>query len=206
MPLIRKAAIGAPRPQPVPDATALRSDDPQTRWSAARALGASDDGIAPLAEALRSETDTRVREAIFTSLTRLGRPESVAAVLPHLSSGDANLRTGALDALHAMSIAVRSFLPALLRDPDIDIRILSCELVRDLESNDATRLLCGILDTEPEANVCGAALDVLAEIGDATALPSLERCAARFRDNGFLAFAVKITAERIAAQRSGPHA
>jgi HEAT repeat protein len=206
MPLIRKGAIGAPHSQPAPDAAALRSDDPKARWSAARALGASADGIAPLAEALCRETDTRVREAIFTSLSRLGRRESVVALLPHLRSDDANLRAGTLDALHAMSAAVRSFLPALLHDPDIDIRILSCELVRDLDSTEATQLLCDILDTETEANVCGAALDVLAEIGNATALPSLQRCAARFRDNAFLVFAVKLTADRIAAQHPGPHA
>ena len=87
-------------------------------------------------------------------------------MLPYLRSDDASLRTGALDALRAMPAAARAaHLPGLLADPDADVRLLSCELVRDLPEAEANRLLADLLERETEANVCAAAIEVLAEIG-----------------------------------------
>ncbi|MFZ3326051.1 MAG: hypothetical protein WA231_09235 [Methylocella sp.] len=53
------------------------------------------------------------------------------------------------------------------------------------------------------ANVCAAAVDVLAEIGDVQALPTLWRCAARFPNDPFLAFAIKVAADRLRANAPG---
>jgi HEAT repeat protein len=175
---------GMPDPMPsgMPNHDALlRTGTAAERWSAARALGASPDGTKALGEALKTETDTRVREAIFTGLVRTGSRESVDAVVPHLRSDDANLRMGALDALRAMIGAARPILPALLTDPDADIRVISCDLTRELPSPEATRLLCDVLARDPEVNVCAAAVDVLADIGEADALPFLEQCPSRRR-------------------------
>lgn len=163
------------------------------------------DGTKTLAEALKTETDLRVREAIFTSLVRIGSKECVDAVIPCLRADDAALRTGALDALRAMIDAVRPILPALLADPDADIRVLSCDLVRELPSTEATRLLCDVLSRETEVNVCAAAVDVLADIGETEALPFLQSSAARFGDVAFLTFATKIAMDRIIAERPARH-
>jgi HEAT repeat protein len=202
MPLIRGTPAG-----PVPSGTTslLRTGTADERRSAARALGAEQDGTKTLGEALNTETDPRVREAIFTSLIRLGGKESVDAVVPFLRVDDANLRMGALDALRAMIGTARQILPLLLTDPDPDIRLLSCDLLRELPSPDATRLLCDVLAREPEPNVCAAAVDVLADIGDADALPFLRNCAARFGEATFLTFAVKIAMERIVSERPAGH-
>jgi HEAT repeat protein len=206
MPLIRREPAkpaepaGADLRQP---AAALRSGAAQERWYAARSLAAEPEAAGILGEALATEQDPRVREAIFTSLTRLASADSVEAIIPHLRSDDAGLRGGALDALREMMTAVRPRLPALLGDPDPDIRVLCCDLVRELAAAEATDLLCGVLERDPEPNVCGAAIDVLAEIGTPAALPALVRCAARFREQGFLTFAIKVAAERIAAQGTG---
>jgi vesicle coat complex subunit len=118
---------------------------------------------------------------------------------------DAQLRGGALDALRAMIGVVRPVLPALLADADADVRLLTCDLVRELPTADATRLLCDVLARETEANVCIAAVDVLAEIGDAAALPYLENCAARFHQVPFLGFAVQIAMQQIVAERPVLH-
>ncbi len=163
------------------------------------------DGTRTLGAALKTETDPRVREAIFTSLVRHGNRESVDAVVPCLGVDDANLRMGALDALRAMIGVARGVLPDLLRDPDADIRVISCDLARELPSSEATSLLCDLLAHEPEPNVCAAAVDVLADIGDAEALPVLERCARRFGDATFLTFAVNAAMERIVAERPAGH-
>ena len=137
---------------------------------------------------------------MFTSLARIGTPECVAGVLPLLRSDDANLRTGALDALRVMTSSVRDLLPPLLHDSDVDVRILSCELARSLPGEDATHMLCELLANERDVNVCAAAIDVLAEVGNARALPVLAACAHRFPDTPFLAFAIQIATDRIHAQ------
>ena len=146
---------------------------------------------------MASERDLRVREAILTSLARTGSPESVEALLPFVRSDDAQLRTGALDALRATKEGVRPYLPRLLRDRDADVRLLACELARNLPADEASELLCGLLDAETEPNVCAAAVEVLAEVGGPKALPSLARCAERFRGTPFLDYSIELTAERI---------
>jgi hypothetical protein len=56
-----------------------------------------------------------------------------------------------------------------------------------------------LLETEKEANVCSAAIEVVSEIGDAAALPHLARLCTRFPNDPFLTFAVQAVAERIAS-------
>lgn len=205
MPLIRKEPPSGAAGHVPDDLTALRDGDPQRRWAAARGLGGRPDAAAALGAALGGERDERVREAILTSLVRIGGVASVEAILPHLRSDDANLRTGALDALRALMPAAQTMLPALLADRDPDIRVLSCDLARELPSGEATRLLCEVLERDAEANVCAAAVDVLADIGEPLCLPSLRRCARRFTDSPFLAFAVEVASQRIAAPRPPAH-
>jgi HEAT repeat protein len=169
------------------------------RWSAVRAATDRPDALELLADALSREDDPRVREAIFTALARLATPESAAVVVTYLRSDDANLRTGAIDALRAMPQVCRHYLPALLADSDADVRLLSCELARGLPDEEANRLLCDLLERETEKNVCAAVIEVLTEIGRPEALPSLVRCGTRFAGDPFIAFSLKVATERIAA-------
>jgi HEAT repeat protein len=90
----------------------------------------------------------------------------------------------------------------LLGDPDADVRLLACELVRNQPAGEANGLLAALLASETEANVCGAAVEVLAEIGTPAALPLLAQCAARFPDDSFLAFAIGMARDRIGSQAS----
>lgn len=112
------------------------------------------------------------------------------------------MRTGALDALRAMPEATAPHLPGLLRDADADVRLLACELVRNQPSEAANQLLATLLAAEPEANVCAAAIEVLAEIGDSSVLPVLAKCAARFPVDPFLGFAIGMARDRIGSQVS----
>lgn len=200
MPLVRKPPSQAPATVASPAPIEGTSEQ---RWAAVRDAAERPDGLALLADALSREGardgDPRVREAIFTSLARLATPESAAVVVPYLRSDDANLRTGAIDALRAMPLACLSHLPALLRDGDADVRLLSCELARELPDEEANRLLCELLERETEKNVCAAAIEVLAEIGRPEAVPSLVRCAERFAGDPFITFSLKVATERIAA-------
>lgn len=202
MPLVRKPTEASPHPKPnaAEVLDRLRSANPDERWAAARAAVEIPGVAAALAAALPSETDSRVRAAMFTSLTRIGTPESVNLIMPMLRSDEAALRTGALDALRSSVGAAHEFLPQLLRDPDADVRIMSCELARGLPSDEATQLLCALLADEPQINVCAAAIDVLAEVGNQEALPVLAQCGQRFSQAPFLQFAIKVASDRITAQ------
>jgi HEAT repeat protein len=182
--------------------TALASGTDDERWAAARAAAEMPAHAAMLGAAIQRERNPRVREAIFTSLVRIATPASVEAVLPLLRSDDAQLRTGALDALQSMKGAAWPYVPDLLRDADADVRLLACELVRNMPSERATRLLCELLEAELEANVCASAIEVLGQIGGPEALPTLASCAERFRGTAFLEFSIRITAARIRSQAS----
>jgi HEAT repeat protein len=201
MPLVRKPPAGSSAPQMADAAEALRSGTADERWNAVRSLANDPDATGLLADALRSEADIRVREAIFTGLARIGNQEGVEAVLPYVRSGDANLRTGALDALRTMIDAVRPRLAEWLADPDPDFRILICDLAREIPSPEATSLLCDVLSRDQQVNVCAAAMDVLAENGGPAALPALKACSERFRGEPFLGFVAQLAAARIGAGR-----
>jgi HEAT repeat protein len=203
MPLIRKT------PDPVAKAggpdfeatcAALRSPETDARWTAARALAGFPRAAGLLGEAAASEPDERVREAMFTSLARIGTDQSIAALLPHVRSDDSSRRTGAMDALKAMPGMLAGVLAGLLNDPDSDVRGLACDLCRELPSAEATVLLDRVLDSDPDVNVCAGAVDVIADIGSPEALTHLQRCAARFPGQPFLQFAIRIACDRIGAQ------
>lgn len=208
MPLIRRDPTATPSAttpafSPGPDAEiatpALHAGTPQERWVAARALAASPESVPALSQALGMEADERVREAIFTSLVRINTAESLETLVGALRCDDASLRNGALDALKAMSGQVEAKLEALLHDADDDVRILACDLARDLASDGTVALLANLLETDAAVNVCVAAVDTLAEIGSSDSLPALARCADRFPNRPFLRFAVAAATGRISA-------
>jgi HEAT repeat protein len=198
MPFIRKT--GDVSPPAAQDARlilqALASPVSEDRWMAARAATELEDADLALSQALRTETDPRVREAMFTGLARIGTPVAVESLLSMLRSDSASLRTGALDALRMLR-SLGAVASQLLRDADPDVRILSCELARSLPAAEASVLLCELLAGEQNVNVCAAAIDVLAEVGGPEALAPLADCARRFRGAAFLRFAISAVRDRI---------
>lgn len=204
MPLIRKpdVLIAAPPADLEGALDALTRGTTEERWLAARQAAQLPASARALGAALAAEQDMRVRETIFTSLVAIGTAESTEQLLPFLRSDDAPLRGGALDALRAMRGAVLPRLAQLFQDPDSDVRLLACELTRNLPSEQASRLLCTLLTSEREENVCASAIEVLAEVGDGDAVPALAQCASRFENSPFLQFAIKATIARLRAQPS----
>jgi HEAT repeat protein len=204
MPLIRGKSSTPASAAPGADeiARAILSGTVDERWAAARAAAELPSGVEILDRALAAESSPRVREAIFTGLARIRTPASAAVAAPYVRSDDPGIRTGALDALRAMPGAIAPHLPGLLNDADADVRLLACELVRNQPAEAANQLLAALLAAEPEANVCAAAVEVLAEIGDTSVLPVLVQCAARFPDDPFLGFAIGMARDRIGSQVS----
>ncbi len=180
---------------------ALDSPDAESRWTAARALSGRAVAVPALAEALGREPVPRVREAIMTALIRIGNAASIEAILPYLRSQDAGLRAAAIEALQALPDAIGPFMAPLLSDSDSDVRLLATELARNMEASEATRLLCDLIEREQHPNVCGAAIEVLAEVGTPKALPTLKKCAVRFAAAPFLPFAISIAIARISGAK-----
>jgi HEAT repeat protein len=203
VPLV-KAHIEGDDPQPdrIPaDARALLvaqldAAGASERRAAVRALEALEDGIAPLCARIGRETAPSVREAIMAALIRHRSPAVVAALLPMLRSDHAPQRNAALEGLATMPDEVAPHVEQLLRDPDSDVRIFTVNLLHVLpHPRAATWLLAALADDHP--NVCAAAVDGLAEIGDDAALDALAALPARFPEDSFIAFAVKVAVQRI---------
>jgi HEAT repeat protein len=211
MPLTRKPPPAPPAGTgPLADAAAiaraLAEGNEDERWAAARAAANLPDSVPALKDALAGEPSPAVREALFSALARIASPQSAEAVLPLLRSDDALLRTRASDALVAMKQAAWPFIAVLLRDESADVRVLACGMLREMPSERAAPLCCELLDAEPEQNVCAAAVETLAELGDASALPALMRCAQRFRGTPFLEFSIDTAIDRVRSQATTPRA
>jgi hypothetical protein len=201
MPLVRKPSSATRSPAPDGNLAAkLMTGTDDERWAAAREAHELPQGISLLGDALARETVPRVREAIFTAIAKIGTSAAASVVLPYLRSDDASQRTAALDALRAMPSAAGEHLAGLLRDADPDVRLLACEIARHLPAVQASAALVELIERDVNANVCAAAIEVLAEIGGPLSLPALAKCGARFPDDPFLAFAVKTAADRIGAR------
>ena len=177
----------------------LASGDADLRWRAARTLAGFPAMAGALGEAAAREPDARVREAMFTSLARIGSEAAVAALLAHMRADDSGHRTGAMDALKSMPSALAPAVARLLHDPDPDVRILACELARELPAAEAAAALGPVLEPDAELNVCAAAVEVIAECGSPADLIALDRCGARFADP-FLAFAIRAASDRLAGR------
>ncbi|MEI9994685.1 MAG: HEAT repeat domain-containing protein [Rhizomicrobium sp.] len=179
----------------------MADPSPDVRWTAVRDAATGHGSVATLSRALIHEGDARVREAIFTALVKLASSESIDVLLQSLRSDESHLRTGAMDALRTAPAVIAVQLPLLLADADSDVRLLACDLARELDGAVVQGLLCALIDSDPQPNVCAAAIEVLTEIGDGEALPSLARCADRFPDDPFLLFAIAAASERLSAPR-----
>lgn len=203
MPLIRRDTEASKDKGPAAGnaAAQLHDANPDVRWQAVRALAQQPEAHVALARALETETSPQVREAIFTSLVQIGTDASARAAADFVRSEDAALRTGALDALAAMPGPVERLLPELLADADSDVRLLSCELARTLGPDVATRLLGAMLQAEREVNVCGAAVEVLSEVGTEAAIAPMLACKVRFPGEAFLGFAIDEAVARAGAGR-----
>ena len=174
----------------------LDDADPAQRRRAAHVLDAHalekhPGAVLALSARLAREEDPSVREPLLTALVRAGSGEAAAALVPHLASEDAGLRNGVIESLQQMPAAVvMPEVAPLLEAADSDLRIFAAQLVGKLPHPDRLGLLAGVIDRDPHVNVCLSAVEALMESGDPAALPVVERLAARFPDDPFVAFSV----------------
>ncbi|WP_028966452.1 HEAT repeat domain-containing protein [Sphingomonas phyllosphaerae] len=203
MPLIKARSHPADDDLVVHDATdpaemeaALAAPTASARRAAVHRLEDSADGQAALCRRLAEETSASVREAILAALIRHRSPAIAAALLPLLRTEDAALRNAAIEALAEMPDEVAPHIDALLADADSDVRIFAGNMLGVLPHPRAAEWLLKAL-ADDHVNVCAAAIDGLAEIGDPATAAALEAVPARFPGNSFIAFAVRVAVRRI---------
>lgn len=170
----------------------------ERRW-AARDLAEYPESSQALAQRLEVETCASVREVILTSLAQHNTADAVSGLLPLLRNSDAALRNGVIQMLQQMPDVVAPHMQTLLADSDPDVRIFAVNVLESLRHPDAPQWLCDVIDQDEHVNVCASAVDLLAETGDSSAIPALNRLLERFPEQPFIAFAVQVALRRIDA-------
>jgi HEAT repeat protein len=178
----------------------LTSDDSGRRRAAVRDLASNPAAAEVLCDRIEIETAPSVRAVIFTVLIRMQTPEIAARLAALLRSEDVPLRNAAIEALQEMPESAAPCLRALLRDPDSDVRIFAVNVLGALRHAGVPGWLAEVIRTEPHVNVCAAAVDALAEIGDVEVLDDLGSLRDRFSTDAFMSFAIDTAMRRIRGQ------
>ena len=174
----------------------LRKPDSDARRWAALDLAGEPAAVSALAARLAVEPSRPARDAIVTALVETGGDSVAKALAAHLHSEDAAVRNAAVGAL-ALVPATAELVPSLLDDDDPDVRVLCVMVLASLRDPRVPGWLLGVIEHDEDANVCGCAVDVLAEVGEADVCDALTALPGRFPDDPFLPVAVRATIGRL---------
>lgn len=155
------------------------------------------DSVFALGAALVRESDGDVRSAILMALSHIANEPVVDVLLPLLRSESAALRNGAIEALARMESKLAPSIPALLQDPDPDVRLMTLQLLAEFAHPGVRIWLRELLVREQDTNVLAAAMEVMAEVGETSDLELLRTIAKRDADDGYLGFIAETAIKRI---------
>ncbi len=172
------------------------------RRAAARGLAGSPEAAETLAAFLGEETAPEVSEAIITTLIEIGTETAARGLAWYFGSEDAAKRNAAAEALRQIGDPAASVMKERLRSPDPDERIFAIVVLEGLRHADTAVWLRDVLAGDPDINVGLAAVEALAQSGAAEDAAALRAFAARFPEEPFAAFAVRLACERVAGQAS----
>lgn len=174
----------------------LQSADPAVRLAAARQLSGVHGAVPAISRCLEIERDLAVRDAMVEVLVASDSPLACERLVGYMRSEDAALRTAAAVALARMP-STEAVVLGLMVDPDPDVRILTVMTLGALELDAVPQWLLSILDHDAHPNVVGAALNVLADVGDASMVDVVHDVGARFATDPFIAFVAPKVADRL---------
>jgi len=175
----------------------LENSNPTARRWAARDLTDCPDASTALIDRLQREDDVSVREVILTTLTALGDETAVAGLVNCLKSEDAALRNEAIEAMKQLPDEVAPIMRDLLSDANPDVRIFAVNILESLRHPGVESWLVGVIESDPQLNVCATAVDLLGEVGSAAAREPLLHLKARFADEPYIQFATDLALKRI---------
>jgi len=178
-------------------AARLASPDAAQRRAAARALAGFPAAVPVLLDALDGESEPAVRSAVLSALGAIGSEEAAAGLAECMRSEDAWLRNAAIDVLRGLPAQVATVIAHLLADWDRDVRILAVSVLDSLRHERVEEWLLQLIEADADVNVCGAALDLLAEVGTDAAQAPVARVLERFAGEPYIAFAGKLVLGRL---------
>jgi len=217
MPFIKAkpdSAAHQPAHEPTPQdyaaqAALLAAPQAHVRRAAAQALGAHAEAVPALLAAVAAEGEQPVRSAMLDALAQLaarGSEEAVSGLADCLRSEDAWLRNAAIELLRGLPSQVASVMAHLLVDWDRDVRILAVGILDQLRHERVEEWLLQLIEADADVNVCGAALDVLADVATPAALAPVTRLLARFPAEPYLEFAGALVRSRLHADAAAQEA
>lgn len=177
----------------------LASPDAGVRRAAAMALGELPEAVPALLAALDDEREQAVSSALLGALGRIASEESVAGLADCLRREDAWLRNAAIEVLRGLPEQVAGAMAHLLADWDRDVRILAVGILDSLRHERVEEWLLQLIEADHDVNVCGVALDVLAEVATEAAHVPVTSLLARFPDEPYIAFAGGLVLKRLGA-------
>jgi HEAT repeat protein len=178
-------------------AVQLDDVDPACRRWAARDLISCPDAAGVLVSRLRREDEVAVREVILTTLIRLDDASALGGLVECLRSEDAALRNEVIEAMKLLPGEVAPIMHSLLADLDPDVRIFAVNVLESLRHADVERWLIQVIESDPEVNVCAAAVDLLSELATDESLAPLSRLKVRFDQEPYIQFAADLALQRI---------
>ena len=137
----RKTEASNEPPIDEPPATErLRHRSAVVRRGAATELAGDPDAVPALLEAFAKETERGPLIAMLDALVVTGGEAVVVALIPYLKTDDIHRRNGAVEALTTHIEHAAPHIPRLLRDPDPDVRLLTLDVLRDMEHEEGRGL------------------------------------------------------------------
>jgi HEAT repeat protein len=192
----RPASAAGPAPTSTPHER-LADPSSDVRRGAARELAAAPGGLEALCARVPVEPDRAVLDLLLTLLVERPSRAVVVRLLPCLASEDARLRGAVAEALEQMPGPLGEEIEALLEHPDPDIRLQGVVALQNAPLTTAPRLLREVLAREAHVNLCAAALEGLAAVGDEGDLAAVAAVRNRFPGVPFIDFAVSVCSARI---------
>ena len=124
--------------------------------------------------------------------------------LDNNAAADAALRNAVIDLVSIEPVWLEDKLVDLMRDPEVDFRIMLVQVASGMQSPRAVKALCDALPNEQDDNVCGSILEAITAFGEGPeVLAAAETAADRFADHPFLSFAAQLARDRVAASVKG---
>lgn len=175
----------------------LNQSDPVLRRRAAHAAVNCPGVSAALVAQLNKETDSAVRGALLSSLTRIADESAITGLANCLRSEDTALRNETIDAMKILNEVAAPVIRQLLKDTDPDVRIFAVNILESLKHPEVEHWLIEVISTDPHINVCATAVDLLGEVGTEQARASLEQLALRFAQEPYIQFAIRVALRRL---------
>ncbi|KXG77326.1 hypothetical protein AN618_12230 [Fervidicola ferrireducens] len=170
------------------------------RIQAALDLGSikAKEAVDVLVEQLLVEEDEVVREAIVTSLIKIGDEYVANRAAGLLESEDAYVRNAGVEILSIIGEPAIEILQKMINHPDRDVRILAVNALGESHIRETIRYLRRVIMEDDDENVVASAIEYLSELGFEKEDKEVVMKAAKRFSSPFFQYTVKSAIEKMA--------